>query len=302
MMRVFVTGSTGYIGSAVVRALVKAGHQVTGLVRSEEKAAALEAIGGKPLRGDLEDAASYRDAVVNNDASVHIGFVVGPEGVSADRKAVEAFLETARGAGQPKSFIYTSGVLCLGNTGDKPADEYIPADPIPLVAWRPAHEELTLDAASDNLATAVIRPGFVYGGAKGLIAGYFESATKDGAATFVGQGNNRMALVHRDDLAQLYRLVIEKQARGMFHAVDGAAPRIADLARAASLAAGQSDAARSLPLEQARNMMGPFADALCTDQVVVTRRSAELGWKPTHGPALDTMAGCFNEWKEAVGG
>ncbi len=302
MMRVFVTGSTGYVGSAVVRALVKAGHEVTGLVRSAEKAATLEAIGGRPLRGDLKDAASYCDAAAKNDATVHIGFEYGPEGVAADRKAVEVFLEAARADDKPKSFIYTSGVLCLGNTGDKPADENAAVDAIPMVAWRPAHEKLTLDAVSDKLATAVIRPGFVYGGMKGLIAGYFESATKEGAAAFVGQGDNRMALVHRDDLAELYRLVVEKQARGMFHGVDGAAPRIADLARAASEAAGRSGATQSLPLEQARNMMGPFADALCTNQVVVTRRASELGWKPAHGPALETMAACFNEWKEAVSG
>lgn len=298
-MRVFVTGSTGYM-SAVVRALAEAGHQVTGLVRSAEKAAALEAIGGKPLRGDLGDAGSYRDAVAESDASLHIGFESGPEAVAADRKAMEALLEAARGADRPKAVVYTSGVLCLGNTGDEAADEDAPANPVPMVAWRPAHEKLTLDAASDELATAVIRPGFVYGGGRGVLAGYFESATREGAAVFVGNGDNRMAIVHRDDLAQLYRLVVEKQARGMFHGDDGAAPRVADLARAASEAAGKSGATRSLPLDQARNMMGPFADALCTDQVVVTRRAPELGWKPAHGPALESMAACFKEWKEAV--
>lgn len=104
-MRIFVTGSTGYIGSAVVRALVKAGHQVTGLVRSEEKAAALEAIGGKPIRGDLKDVASYRDAAAKSDASVHIGFEYGPEGVAADRKAVETLLDAARTGRKPRSFM-----------------------------------------------------------------------------------------------------------------------------------------------------------------------------------------------------
>ncbi len=300
-MRVFVTGATGYIGTAVVKALVKAGHQVTGLVRSAEKDAQLRSSGAAPVRGDLKDMASYRTAAAEHDGIIHIGFEYGPEGVAADRKAIETLLDAARTGGKPKSFIYTSGVLCLGNTGDKPADEDAPASAIPMVAWRPAHEKLTIDAATDTLATAVIRPGFVYGGIKGLIAGYFESATKEGAAAYVGDGKNRMSLVHMDDLAELYRLVVDKRARGMFHGVDGSAPRIEDLARAASETAGKAGATKSIPVEQARQMMGPFADAICTNQVVVTKRSTELGWKPPHKRALDAMAEAFKEWREQTG-
>lgn len=296
-MRVFVTGATGYIGSAVVKALVKAGHQVTGLVRSDEKVIELKALGATPLRGDLKVTASYWNAAAEHDGVVHIGFEYGPEGVAADRKALGALMETARASGKPRSFVYTSGVLCLGNTGDKPADEDAPANAIPLVAWRPAHEQLTLDAATDHLTTAVIRPGFVYGGAKGLIAGYFESATKEGAATYIGDGQNRMSLVHRDDLAELYRLAVEKRARGMFHGVDGAAPQIAALAKAASEAAGKGGATRSISVEQARQTMGPFAEAVCTHQVVMTKRSAALGWRPMHKRALDAMAEVFAEWR-----
>lgn len=296
-MRVFVTGATGYIGSAVVKALVRAGHEVTGLVRSAEKEDQLRNLHATPLRGDLKDTASYKAAAAEHDGVIHAGFESGPEGVAADRKAVETLLEAARTGGKPRSFIYTSGVLCLGNTGDEPVDEDAPANAIPMVAWRPAHETLTLDAATKTLATAVIRPGFVYGGAKGLIAGYFESATREGVAAYIGDGQNRMSLVHKDDLAELYRLVVEKQARGMFHGVDGAAPRIVDLARAASEAAGKAGATRSIPIEQARQMMGPFAEALCTHQVVVTRRSADLGWKPARKQPLDAMSDVFAEWR-----
>lgn len=295
-MRVFVTGATGYIGSAVVRSLVEAGHQVTGLVRSAEREDQLRQLGATSIRGDLKDPQGYRNAAGEHDAVVHIGFEYGSEGVAADRKTLEALIEVARASGEPRSFVYTSGVLCLGNTGDQPAAEDAPANAIPLVAWRPAHERLTLDAASDHLTTAVIRPGFVYGGAKGLIAGYFESATQQGAAAYVGDGRNRMSLVHRDDLAELYRLVVERRARGIFHGVDGAAPRTGELARAASEVAA-TGAARSISVEQASQMMGPFAEALCTDQVVVSPRSAELGWRPAKVPVLDAMAGAFAEWR-----
>ncbi|MCK6502160.1 NAD(P)H-binding protein [Myxococcota bacterium] len=300
-MRVFVTGSTGYIGNAVVRSLVRAGHQVTGLVRSEEQAEVLRASGGEPVRGDLRDPASYRDAALNHEASVHIGFGHGPDAVAVDRGAIEALLDAAAAASTPRTVVYTSGVLCLGPTGDEPADEDTPPDPIPLVAWRPGHEELTLRAATRALTTAVVRPGFVYGGAKGLIAGYFDSVAKTGAASFIGDGTNRMALVHHDDLAELYRLIVERRAGGTFHGVDGGAPRIAELASAASQAAGGAGATRSVPVEQARETMGPFADALCTDQVVVTRRALELGWRPRHPAALEAMGTCYQEWRQAVG-
>jgi nucleoside-diphosphate-sugar epimerase len=300
-MRVLVTGSTGYIGSAVVRALINGGHDVTGLVRSAEKVAALESLGATCLRGDLRDPGSYRETASEHDALVHIGFEYGPEGVSVDRKAVEALLDAARKGSKPRTFVYTSGVLCLGNTGDKPADENAPANAIAMVAWRPAIEKLALDGATDTLATAVIRPGFVYGGPKGLLAGYFESATKTGAAAYVGDGQNRMALVHRDDVAALYRLVIEKHARGIFHGVDGSAPRIGDLARGASEAAGKAGVTKGIPLAEARQMMGPYADALCTHQVVATKRSAELLWMPTRKRPLDAMAEEFRDWKESIG-
>jgi nucleoside-diphosphate-sugar epimerase len=300
-LRVFVTGGTGYIGSAVTRALVLAGHEVTGLVRSAASAGTLESLGGRAIHGDLLDVSSYLDAARDHDASIHMAFIAGPSGVASDRAAIEALLRAARDAGTSRTVVYTSGVLCLGNTGDTPADEDSPASPHPVVAWRPAHERLVLEAASPSVSAAVVRPGFVYGGEKGLLAGYFQSATTDGAAAFVGDGTNRFALVHREDLAALYRRAVEAQARGMFHGVDGAAPRIADLARAASEAAGRDGRTRSIPLSEARESMGSFADALCADQVVIARRSRELGWNPAHGPALPSMSDAFTEWRVAGG-
>ncbi len=299
-MRVLVTGASGHIGRAVVRALVQAGHQVTGLVRSADKEAGLRAIGGQPLRGDLADPASYRDAAAEHEACVHLGFEQGSEGSNIDHRAITTLLAAAPTRRAPRVVIYTSGVLVLGNTGDAPADESAStARAIPLVAWRPAHERLTLGAANDALVTAVVRPGFVYGGRQGVIAGYFESAVTEGAALYVGDGRNRMSLVHRDDLAQLYRLVVERRGQGIFHGVDGAAPRVAELARAASEAAGSGGATRSLPVEEAAKAMGPFASALCTDQVVVAGRAAELGWTPAHRPFLEDPTEAFQEWRTA---
>lgn len=292
-MRIFVTGGTGYIGTAVVKALVEAGHQVSGLARSKSSALQIEALGGRALAGDLEDPASFQRAVAAHDAVVHMAFEPGPRGADVDHQALRALLDAARSGGGPKALVYTSGVLVLGDTGDDPAyEDASTAGALTVVAWRPGHERLTLGAATEALATAVIRPGFVYGGAKGLLSGFFESAVREGAAAYVGDGANRMALVHRDDLARLYRLVVERKGRGVFHGVDGAAPRVVELVRSASEAAGRDGAIRSVPLAQARAVMGPFADALCVNQVVGSRR-----WAPAHKPALESVAEAFAEWQ-----
>ena len=303
-MRVFMTGSTGYIGSAVVKALVRKGHQVSGLVRTAEREAMLGALGGTPVRGDLKDPSTYRQAAAEHDVSVHIAlFDYGPNGIQADRRATETLLEATQGVGAPRYMLYTSGVLVLGHTGDTPVDERAStAGAVPLVAWRPAHEQLVLAAATETFTTAVIRPGFVYGGGKGIAAGYFESAVDKGAAAYVGDGKNRMALVHRDDLAELYRLLVEKRAGGMFHGVDGAAPSIAELARAASGAAGRGGATRSLPVEEARKTMGSLADALGTDQVIATRQAPAIGWATSHRPFVEAAQEMFQEWQREARG
>jgi nucleoside-diphosphate-sugar epimerase len=301
-MRVFITGGTGTIGEAAIKELRRAGHDVMGLSRSDASDAKLRALGATPHRGALEQPASYQSTAASYDALVHVAFDYRAA-ATADRAAIEALLAAASGADGPRVVVYTSGVQVLGITAT-PADESATTKrAIPLVAWRPAHERLTLEAANDAVATAVIRPGFVYGGTKSLIAVYAESARDTGAAVYIGEGKNRLPFVHRDDLAVLYRLVIEKRAGGIFHGVDGASPSLVSIARAVSVAMGKGGATRSLALEEARANMGPAADVLCGDQVVVTKRSAALGWLATH-PTLDTDSGveaAVAEWKRAVG-
>lgn len=301
-MRVFITGGTGTIGEAVTKELVRAGHSVTGLSRSEASDAKLKELGATPHRGSLDQAASYHSAAVAHDALLHIAFDYG-SAIETDRVAIETLLAAAQGADAPRIVVYTSGVLVLGNTGT-PADESASTEgAIPMVAWRPAHERMTLEATDDAITTAVIRPGFVYGGTKSLIANYAESARDTGAAVYIGDGRNRLPFVHRDDLAVLYRLVVEKRAQGIFHGVDGASPSLGSVARAVSAAMGKGGNTSSLPIEEARAKMGPFADALCTDQVVITKRSAELGWRTTH-PTLDKDSGveaAVSEWKRELG-
>ena len=147
-MYIFVTGATGYIGQAVVRELIALGHVVTGLVRSDAKAEQVRRLGAQAMVGDIADPASYREHAAAHEALVHTAFGSGPGSVAADRTAVETLIAAA-GAGKARSLVYTSGIWLLGATGDAPASEATPiSHPLPLVAWRPAHERLALEAAA----------------------------------------------------------------------------------------------------------------------------------------------------------
>lgn len=294
-MKVFVTGGTGYVGSALVQALVRAGHEVTATSRSEASDRALAALGAKPVRGVLGRLAGLSREIAEHDAAVHtaIDYGLGPPG---DAEAIGALLDGARQAGRPFSVVYTSGVWVLGET-KAPASEAEPiVRPAPAVAWRPPHERRVLEAATERIATAVVRPGIVFGEKRGLLVPWFESAVKDGRAAFVGSGDQRWAFVHRTDLAELYRLVVEKRARGIFHGVDGASPTVAEAAAAASRAAGKGGAVRAIPVEQARERMGPVADAFAMDQVVIGARGAEVGWTVRHPPFVTDAPNAFREW------
>lgn len=299
-MKAFVTGASGYLGGAIVRALAEAGHEVAGLTRLAEKASYLEALGARPVLGDLRDAGSYGDAAASADVLVHVALEGSDMRGAVDRMAVETLLAAAR-EGRPRQLIYTSGCFVLGDTGDDPAHEDASTAGAPdYAAWRVPHERLVLAAGRPELTTAVIRPGMVYGGRDGAFARFFATAEADGAAEFVGDGANRWSPVHRSDVGRLYALVAESVASGIFHCAEGAA-RVGDLAVAASRAAGAGGATRRLRLERARRTMGGLADALTMDQVMGCRRSEGLGWAPAHPPFRESAASVFREFRPTSG-
>jgi nucleoside-diphosphate-sugar epimerase len=297
-MRVFVTGGTGYIGRGVVQHLVSAGHSVTGLVRAEERVPVLARFGAGAVVGNIRRPETYAAAAADSDAVVHLGFEAGEHAAAADRTAVDTLLGAARAGHGPRTLLYTSGCLVLGKAGAAPAYEDGSTAGARFNAWRPAHEERVLAAASPELATAVVRPGWVYGGDRGAVAEYFATALDEGKTAYIGDGQNRMPLVHRDDLAELYRLVLERRAGGVFHAIDQGQGRVLDQATAASRAAGRGGATRSIPLEEARKTLGPWADAYCLDQWLGSRRAEALGWKARR-PFADIADQAFAEWRAA---
>ncbi|HEX7117139.1 MAG TPA: NAD-dependent epimerase/dehydratase family protein [Longimicrobiales bacterium] len=305
-LRVFVTGATGYLGSAIVRELAAAGHEVTGLTRWAEQTLAVKALGGRAIVGDLTSSDTFRKVAATHDVLIHAAADGTARKVAADRGAIKALLWAARQHKRekgepPRCVIYTSGCFSLGETGDAGADEEASTDGAPeLVAWRSAHEREVLDAATEDVATAVVRPGMLYGGDRGLISEFFATAERDGAAAFVGDGANRWSPAYVGDVARLYRLIAERRARGIFHATEGAGTPVIELARAASRAAGRDGAVRAIPPAEARERLGGLVDALTLDQVVrSTRSERELGWRHEHPRFVESAASVYAEWEAA---
>jgi nucleoside-diphosphate-sugar epimerase len=303
-MRIFLTGATGYVGHAVLDALVRAGHQVTALVRDNGKASRIAARGAHPVIGNLSDPESYRAAAAAQDGYVHTAFDGSSgRGPVVDRTALETLITAAKRPRTANStmparrfIIYSSRVWVLGQT-PQPAGEDAPINPIPHASWRPDHEELVLNASSDQLRTVVIRPGHVYGGGEGIVGDLFKAAA-NGLVRVVGDGSNHWPLIYERDLADLYaRLVARDDTAGVYHANDEGDERVNDIIAAISPHVPVRPDVRHVPIEEARAKMGSYADALSCDQVVRSPRARALGWTPGLHSVAGNAARLLEEWR-----
>src|SRR6266851_6181773 len=288
-MDVFLTGATGYIGSAVAEALQKAGDKVTGRARTPEKAEQLEARGVRACLGDLLKLETIAAPARAAEGVIHTANTNDANSAQADAAVVRAILKSLEGTGKP--FVYTSGVWVLGATGDAVADEHTPLNPTPLVAHRPAIEQEVLSSKGRGVRSIVIRPALVYGRGGSIPRMFAQSARDTGATRYVGDGQNRWPFVDVDDLAQLYVLALEKAPPGsVYHGAHGASYRVHEVAEAASIGAGAKGKTQASPLDEARKTMGGFADALVLDQQVSGEKAKrELGWSPRAGSVLDDL-------------
>ena len=293
-MRIFLTGGTGYLGSAVLEAFVRAGHHVDALVRHRERAAFVQQRGAHPVLGDLAEPASYASAAAAADGAIHTAFEFTARGPSLDAMALDALLQPGKAGG--RFFIYTSLMWVLGHQLT-PADESAPLSPAPLVSWRPAHEARVLDAATAGLRTAVIRPGIVYGGSRGIVSDLFKDAA-NGLVRTIGSGENHWPLIYDRDLGELYlRIATKPAAAGLFHANDEGDERVNDLVAAIGDQVALKPSVRRVPLDEARKKLGPLADALALDQLVRSSRARTLGWSPSLHSVGGNVARLFEEWR-----
>jgi nucleoside-diphosphate-sugar epimerase len=283
-MKVFVTGATGFIGSAVVQELLATGHQVTGLARSESGAAALATAGAQVHRGSLEDLDSLRAGARASDGVIHTAFIHDfsnmPAAGKADRVAIESLGEALAGSGRP--LVVTSGTAHL--PPGRPGTEADMPDRSAAVAHRIASEELTVALAERNVRASLVRlPPSVHGdGDHQFVPHVIGVARKTGVSAYVGDGLNRWPAVHRLDAARLFRLALERGAPGArYHGVADEGVAIREIAAVIGRRLGIPVVAKTR--EEAADHFGWLAHFLaidCPASSTLTRR--ELGWQPEH--------------------
>ncbi len=285
-MRVFVTGATGFVGSAVVQELLAAGHQVLGLVRSDASAAALEKAGGKVHRGSVEDLDSLRRGAEAADGVIHTAFIHDfskfVENCEIDRRAITAMGEVLAGSDRP--LIITSGTGTSPGRMSRESDRFPPDHPNPRIA-----SEQAADAVEAmGVKVMSMRLPQVHGkGDHGFVPILIGIAREKGVAAYVGEGQNRWPAVHRLDAGRLYRLALEKGTAGArYNAVaeEGVTLRALEEAIGRHLRIPVT----SITPAEAEDYYDWFADFASMD---ITASSAwtrqTLGWAPT-GPDLMT--------------
>jgi nucleoside-diphosphate-sugar epimerase len=288
-MRVFVTGATGFVGSAVVKELLAAGHKVTGLVRSDEGAKSLAAVGAEVHRGDLEDLESLRRGAAASDGVIHTAFIHDFSKFAAnceiDKRAIEAL--GAELAGSKRPLIVTSGTGLLQAGGTVSEDTLPPASTaIPRVS-----EQTALAMLPQGVHASVVRlPPSVHGeGDHGFVPRIIGFAREKGESVYIGDGNNHWSAVHRSDAAHLYRLVLEKGSAGArYHATAEEGVPFRDIA--AVIGKRLNIPVVSKTLEEASSHFGWFTHFANMGNLASSQRTREqLGWQPKHIGLIDDV-------------
>jgi len=284
-MKIFVTGATGFIGSAIVRELIDSGHQVLGLSRSDTGAKSLMAAGAQVHRGDLKDLESLRDGAAISDGVIHTGFIHDfsnfAENCEIDKRAIEALGSALEGSKRP--LLVTSGLATVAE-GRMPTEEDASRPPSP--AYPRASEATAETLLKRGVRVSVVRLPQVHNTIKqGLVTYAIGVAREKGVSAYVGDGLNRWAAVHVLDTARLYRLALEKQEAGArYHAVAEEGVPVRDIAKAIGRGLKVPVVPKS-PEEAAAHFggIGMFVGRDLTGSSVQTQR--RLGWRPT-GPGL----------------
>jgi nucleoside-diphosphate-sugar epimerase len=286
-MRIFVTGASGWIGSALVPELIGAGHQVLGLARSDASATAVTAMGAEVLRGDLDDTDVLRAGALESDGVIHLAFVVPSVSEAAtrtDAKAIETFASSLEGSGQP--MVISGGTMVTPGRPSTERDELIAAGPI---AARITNMRAALAASARGVRSSVVMlPRSVHGPGDrhGFIPQLIALARAKGVSGYIGDGTSRWPAVHVRDAATLYRLAVEQGPAGaVLNAVGDEGVPVREIAEA--IGRHLHLPARSLPAGDFQGMLVPL---LSTDMPASSTITQELlSWKPTHPGLIEDI-------------
>lgn len=291
-MRVFVTGASGWIGSAVVPELLSAGHTVVGLARSDASAAALEAVGAQAHRGSLDDLASLKAGAAESDGVIHLAFKHDFSDYQGAGRTERAAIETLAGEleGSDRPFLFASGVALLAPgrlATERDVSPYSGPD-----APRGGAEPLAFGYAERGVRPVSLRfaPTVHGDGDHGFTAALVDIARRTGVAAYIGDGANRWPAVHRLDAAHLVRLALDGAPAGsVVHAVAEEGVPTRDIATA--IGQGLGLPVVSIPAEDAPEHFGWLGQFFGADVPASSALTQELlGWTPTHPGLLDDLA------------
>ncbi|HXX13090.1 MAG TPA: NAD-dependent epimerase/dehydratase family protein [Burkholderiales bacterium] len=284
-MKVFMTGASGYIGGSVAAALVESGHQVLGLVRSEQRASEVRERGIEPVLGTLSDIRLLVQMTRDADGVINTAS-------SDDRLCVEAMLPALWGTNKP--FIHTSGSsivadLAAGQRGERIYEDDTPVEALPGRAARVAIDKAVLGTARTSVRAVVICPTMIYGQGRGIHAESIQVpklvalARKHGVAKHVGPGENIWSNVHIDDLVDLYLAALERAPAGAFYYAENGENSLREVTAAISRTLGFGGRTEAMSMEEAAAELGEGAASYSfgsNSRVRAVRARRELGWSP----------------------
>lgn len=284
-MKVALTGATGFIGSHILAELREHGHEVTALVRDETQADTVKARGARPVVIDLYDQPAVTALLGNADGAIHTASPGDATSAALDSAVVNAASDAFAGTGKP--YLHVSGLWVYGD--NTAITETSPYQAPALVSWKEPIDRLVLGV--QGMRGAVIVSGVAYGDGGGAIPGLLLGSPRDEAGNLImlGTGEQHWPTVHVADLADAFRRVLESDAaRGYYVIGNGASETVAELTKAAAVAAGAAGAISGSGDEARARLGGYFAEVLLLDQGTdAARARTELGWRPSRPTLAD---------------